>query len=61
MWDITFCSDKKCKNLECDRNQNNYNFTLAGNKPISIANFSKCEYYTKEEKDEIIGTVRRAK
>ena len=36
MWDITFCSNIKCKNLKCDRNQKNYNFVLAGNHPISI-------------------------
>ena len=36
MWDISFCSNKKCENRECKRNQNNYNFMLAGNHPISI-------------------------
>lgn len=47
MWDITFCSNKKCKNKECERNQNNYNFIMAGTHPISIADFKKCEYWKK--------------
>lgn len=51
MWDITFCSNIKCKNLKCDRNQKNYNFGLAGNHPISIGNFPKCEYWIREEKE----------
>lgn len=45
MWDISFCSNKKCKNKECERNQNNYNFMLAGNRPISIMKFKECEYW----------------
>lgn len=45
VWDKTFCSKTDCKNLKCDRNQNNYNFALAGNRPISISNFIKCEYW----------------
>lgn len=45
MWDITFCSKKECKNLKCERNQNNYNFMEAGNHPISIGEFRKCEYW----------------
>lgn len=44
-WDISFCSNKKC-----ERNQNNYNFMLADNHPISIMNFKKCEYW-EETKD----------
>lgn len=49
MWDITFCSNKKCKNKECERNQNNYNFMLAGNYPISICDFKKCYDWKESE------------
>lgn len=45
MWDISFCSNKKCENKECGRNQNNYNFMLTGNRPISIMEFKECEYW----------------
>ena len=47
MWDISFCSNKKCENRECKRNQNNYNFMLAENHPISIMDFKKCEHWKK--------------
>ena len=50
MWDITFCSKIECKHLECKRNQNNYNFMMAGNRPISIAEFNKCEYWEERGK-----------
>jgi hypothetical protein len=50
MWDISFCSKKECKNRECLRNQKNYNFKMAGNHPISISNFSKCEHWKEDEK-----------
>ena len=51
MWDITFCSKKNCKHLKCERNQNIYDFVKAGNHPISIANFSKCEHWKEENND----------
>ena len=40
--DMTFCSNTKCKNKKCERNQNNYEFDVIkiGNHPISIADFS---------------------
>lgn len=50
--DITFCSNLKCENLSCERNQNNliklckYG-EIELNHPISIANFEKCEYWEK--------------
>lgn len=50
MWDITFCSKLECKNLKCDRNQNNYDFRKAGNRPISIAEFSNCENWKEDKK-----------
>ena len=49
MWYITFCSKKECKNLECERNQKNYNFMKAGNRPISITEFKRCEYWEGKE------------
>ena len=52
MWDISFCSNKKCENRECKRNQNNYNFMLAGNYPISIMDFKKCEHWKEELNNE---------
>lgn len=51
MWDITFCSKKECKNLKCERNQNNYNFMMAENRPISIGEFKKCEYWNEIKKE----------
>lgn len=45
MWDISFCSNTKCKNMDCKRNQNKYDFTLAGNRPISSMEFKECEYW----------------
>ena len=51
-YDITFCSNPKCKNMKCDRNQKNYDFNMVALvKPyISIANFEECEFW--ENKDE---------
>lgn len=48
--DITFCSNLKCKNIQCDRNQNNYDmYRVFNDKPfISIANFEKCEFWEVE-------------
>lgn len=45
--DITFCSNKKCKNTDCDRNQNNYdlNYVFIKKPYVSIADFKKCEYW----------------
>lgn len=43
--DKTFCSNKKCKNEKCDRNQNNYDLSILaiGNHPISISHFKECK------------------
>lgn len=42
-YDITFCSDKECKNYECERNHNNTK-DIPAYREISIADFSKkCE------------------
>ena len=54
--DITFCSNVKCKNMDCDRNQENVtkyyvelskstNIQYFFHKPISIADFKECEYW----------------
>ena len=48
--DITFCSNLKCENLSCERNQNNLiklckYAEIELNRPISIANFKKCEFW----------------
>lgn len=55
-FDITFCSNLKCENLNCERNQNNLmkywnseeGFIEIGNHPISIGEFKKCEYWEVE-------------
>ena len=44
-YDITFCSKTDCKNKECRRNQNNYQFSHMGNVYISIAEFKECEHW----------------
>ena len=61
MWDISFCSNKKCENRECKRNQNNYNFMLAGNHPISIMDFKKCEHWKEELNNERRRSNRKIK
>lgn len=50
--DITFCSNLNCKNMECERNQKKYDWSIITLvKPaISISNFSNCEFW--EEEDE---------
>lgn len=49
--DITFCSNLKCNNMTCKRNQRNYDWgivTLV--KPeISISNFKDCEFWKEED------------
>lgn len=44
-YDITFCAKRDCKDKECLRNQNNYDFSNLGNKPISISLFEECEHW----------------
>lgn len=50
--DITFCSNLRCENLSCERNQNNliklckYG-EIELNHPISFMDFEKCEYFIK--------------
>ena len=56
--DITFCSNLNCKNMECERNQNNlikhsliklYKYgEIELKHPISMANFEKCEFWEVE-------------
>ena len=43
--DITFCSKRNCTNKECLRNQNNYDLSNIGNKPISISLFEECDHW----------------
>jgi hypothetical protein len=46
--DITYCSNTKCKNKQCERNQIHLpEIWIRGNHPISIAEFKNC----KERKD----------
>ena len=40
-YDRTFCSKTDCKDKECRRNQNNYDFS--NDIYISIAEFKECE------------------
>ncbi len=50
-YDMTFCSDKKCNNLKCERNQNN--ITKQGyliKNGIWISDFINCEDFKKEDK-----------
>ena len=42
--DITYCSNTKCKNRECERNQIHLpGIEKRGNHPISIAEFKECK------------------
>lgn len=49
-YDITFCSNPKCKNMKCERNQKKYDWNIVTLvKPyISMANFENCEYWEEE-------------
>ena len=42
-YDITFCSNKDCKNLECERNQNNIPKIEYMTRHIWVSDFKKCE------------------
>lgn len=43
--DITFCSKINCKNKECLRNINNYNWAEIDKQHISISLFEECEHW----------------
>lgn len=45
-YDITFCDNINCNNLECKRNQKNVN---GENIIISISNFENCEFYNNKK------------
>ncbi len=48
-YDITFCSNKNCKQ-ECERNQKNVNKQeVIIRNGIWIGDFPKCKYFDKEE------------
>lgn len=50
-YDITFCSNKNCKNLECKRNQINVSKEECKiRNGIWISDFIDCEYFKKENK-----------
>jgi hypothetical protein len=44
LYDRSFCSNIKCEDKKCFRNQNNYDF---GNKYICISDFPECEKFKK--------------
>lgn len=45
-YDITFCSNLNCKNIDCKRNQNRETVSgISGFDYISIGNFPECEYW----------------
>lgn len=44
-YDITFCSKKDCKNLECKRNKNNIPKVEYMVRPIWQGNFVECEHW----------------
>lgn len=50
-YDITFCSNTKCKNLECRRNMKNLRVSEEEVRFISVSQFEVCEYW-KEVQDE---------
>ena len=50
-YDITFCAKRDCKDKECLRNINNYDFTSIGNRPISISLFEECENWGGKENE----------
>lgn len=42
--DITYCSNTKCKNKQCERNQIHLpEICIIGNHPISITEFKNCK------------------
>lgn len=43
--DISYCTNTKCKNIKCERNQKVLNSIIVGNHPISIMNFKYCKYW----------------
>ena len=47
-YDITFCSNIKCKNLECKRNQNNIPDEFK-DRFIWQGHFKDCEYWKEVE------------
>lgn len=42
-YDITFCSKRNCKNLKCERNQNNIPELEYKTRHIWISDFKECE------------------
>lgn len=44
-YDITFCTNKKCNNLKCERNQNNIPEIEYKARKIWVCNFKKCKYW----------------
>ena len=53
MWDITFCSKKECKHLECERNQKNIPEMEYSIRHIWQGDFKECEYWEERgNKDE---------
>lgn len=44
-YDITFCTNKNCKNLKCERNQKNIPKKEYKVREIWVGNFKKCEYW----------------
>ena len=50
-YDITFCSNTKCKNLKCERNQKNiptYEYKIRN---IWQGDFKECEYWKGKENE----------
>jgi len=43
--DITFCSNKNCKNMKCDRNQKHLKELDYKVNHIWCGNFTDCEYW----------------
>ena len=51
-YDITFCSNTKCKNLECKRNQNNIPIAEYTFRHIWQGEFKECEYWGEVDSNE---------
>ena len=49
-YDITFCSNTKCKNLKCERNQNNITDEFK-DRFIWQGEFKECEYWEEVENE----------
>ena len=49
-YDITFCSNIKCKNLKCKRNQNNISDEFK-DRLIWQGEFKECEYWEEVENE----------